>query len=260
MRVQTDKIAEGETQVQTDVVLYESSDRIATITINRPEKMNALNPAVAEALANAWRRFNDSDDRVAILTAAGEKAFSVGADLNDAPEIWSFAPGVGVPVDKPVIAAVNGWCVGGAVVLVQFCDLCVAGDGTRFSYPEAKIGFSGGLISSIAARMPHKLAMEFILVGEEMSAERAYQAGFVNKVVPPDQVMAAARDYAEKLAANAPLVTSMLKRHVADVLPRGPSEVAGMARRDIAMTFGSEDLKEGIAAFREKRKPEFRGS
>ncbi len=244
----------------TEVVTYESQDRIATITINRPDKLNALNPAVGEALAAAWRRFNAGDDRVAILTGAGERAFSAGADLTDSPEIWTFAPGVGVEVEKPVIAAVRGWCVGGGVVLVQFCDLCVAAEDARFSYPEARIGFSGGLISSIAARMPHKLAMELILVGEEMSAERAYQAGFVNRVVPGDQVMDAAREYAEKLAKNAPIVLAMLKRHVAEIMPRGPSEAAGRARRDVVRTFASEDLKEGIAAFKEKRDPTFSGT
>ena len=246
--------------MQVEPVSYQSNGRIAVITIERPDKLNALNPAVGDGLAQAWRRLNDSDDRVAILTGAGEKAFTVGADLDDPPEIWPFAPGVGVGVDKPIVAAVNGWCVGGGVVLVQFCDLCVASDSAQFSYPEAKIGFSGGLISSIAARMPHKIAMEFMLLGEPMSAERAYQVGFVNKVVPADQLMAAAYDYAERLAANAPLVLAMLKRHVAAVLPKGPAELAGLARRDVARTFASEDLKEGIAGFREKRKPEFSGS
>ena len=246
--------------MQAETVSYQSNGRIAVITINRPDKLNALNPEVGAGLAEAWRRLGQSDDRVAILTGAGDRAFTAGADLNDSPEIWPFAPGVGVEVDKPIVAAVNGWCVGGGVVLIQFCDICIASDTAQFSYPEAKIGFSGGLISSLAVRMPHKIAMEFMLLGEPMSASRAYEVGFVNKVVPADQLMATATDYAERLAENAPLVTAMLKRHVAAVLPRGPSESAGLARRDVAQTFASDDLKEGIAAFREKRKPRFSGS
>src|SRR5262249_30207009 len=109
-----------------DVVLYESAEQIATIIINRPDKRNAINGEVAEALRQAWLRFNASDDRVAILTGAGDRAFSVGADLGDAPEFWRCTPGVAVPVEKPVIAALSGWCIGGAVCLVTFADLCVA--------------------------------------------------------------------------------------------------------------------------------------
>ena len=243
-----------------ELVIYESRDRIAVITINRPEKRNALTVEIGEGLRAAWQRLNESDDRVAILTGAGDKAFSAGVDLNGPPEIWRFAPGVGVEVEKPIIAAVDGWCIGGAVVLVQFCDLCVATERARFSYPEAKVGFSGGLISSIVARMPHKVAMEFILLGEELSAQRAYEVGFVNKVVPPGEHLDAAMVYAEKLKANAPLVLAMLKRFTAATLPKGPMELAGIGRREVDLTvMQSEDLKEGVAAFKEKRPPTFVG-
>jgi len=242
-----------------ELVLYESKDGIAVITLNRPDKLNALSVELGEELRAAWQHFQASEDRVAVLTGSGEKAFTAGADLNRPPEIWRFTPGVGVDVDKPVIAAVNGWCVGGGVVLVQFCDLCVAGEGARFSYPEAKVGISGGLISSIAARMPHKIAMEFILLGDDLPAQRAYEAGLVNKVVPPEQVMEAAMAYAERLKANAPMVLSMLKRFVGEVLPQGPSEAAGIARRDTEAVLASSDFREGVAAFSEKRKPAFSG-
>jgi enoyl-CoA hydratase/carnithine racemase len=246
--------------VAMSVVLYESKGGIAVITINRPDKANALNQDVAVALRDAWRRFAAADeDRVAILTGAGDRHFSGGADLADPPEIWSFAPGLGVALEKPVIAAVNGWCIGGAVVLVQFCDLCVAVDGARFSYPEAKIGFSGGLITSLLARMPHKVAMEFILVGEAMSAERAYEVGFVNKVVPPAELMPAAMAYAETLAANSPSVMRMLKRHVQQMLPKGAAELAGHGRRELTELRESDDGAEGRAALTEKRKPRFTG-
>ncbi|MGE0718328.1 MAG: enoyl-CoA hydratase/isomerase family protein [Alphaproteobacteria bacterium] len=242
-----------------DAVLYQSRDRVATITINRPAKANALNQAVADGLAAAFRRLNTSDDRVGIVTGAGAKAFSGGADLDAPPELRRFMPGVGIEVEKPLIAAVSGWCVGGAVVIVQMCDLCVATEGARFIYPEAKLGFTGGLISSLAARIPHKIAMEFILLGETLTAQRAYEAGFVNRVVPEGQHIAAAEEWATKLAGMAPMVLTTLKRFAGEVLPKGPTERAGRALRETEAVWASDDFREGLAAFREKRPPSYDG-
>lgn len=240
-------------------VLYETRGDVAVITLNRPDKLNALSKELGAGLAGAWSRFQSGPERAAVLTASGERAFSVGADLQDPPEIWPFAPGVGVHVDKPVVAAVNGICVGGAFILVQFCDLCVMAEDATFVYPEAKVGLSGGLISSVAARVPHKVAMEFMMLGEPMTAQRAYEVGMVNRVVPQAELMDAAMDYADRLAGLAPMVLSTLKRHVAEVLPRGPSEKAGLARRDLEAIRASDDCAEGAAAFHEKRPPRFRG-
>ena len=245
--------------MSSNLVTYESVDNVAVITLNRPEKLNALNKDLGNAMRDAWLQFNGSEDRVAILTGAG-KSFTVGADLSDVPDMWMFTPGSGVEVEKPIITAVHGWCVGGGVLLAQFAELCVATEDTRFSYPEAKVGFSGGLISSIVARMPHKLAMEFILVGEPMTAQRAYEAGFVNKVVAPGKHVEAAMEYADKLKANAPLVMSMLKRFAGQVLPKGPTEAAGIARREVEFVNDSDDFKEGVTSFMEKRTPKFIGS
>lgn len=244
----------------TEAVLYESHDGIATITINRPEKRNALNVAVVDGLHAAWHRLNASDDRVAVLTSAGDKAFTVGADLNEIPhDLWRAIPGVGVEVEKPIVAAVSGWVVGGGFVLAQMADLLVATEDTTFLYPEAKVGFSGGLISSLAARIPHKIAMEVLLVGEALSAQRAYEVGFVNRIVPPGQQVEGALDYARKLATNAPLVLHLLKRFAGEVVAKGPSERAGIARRSVDFVTRSNDLNEGLAAFREKRPPQFSG-
>ncbi|MEC9344876.1 MAG: enoyl-CoA hydratase-related protein [Pseudomonadota bacterium] len=240
------------------LVLHESRGDVDIITLNRPDRRNALSRELGAELAAAWQRFQNGPARAAVLTGAGQ-SFSAGADLNDAPEIWPFSPGVGVEVDKPVVAAVNGVCVGGAFILVQFCDLCVMAEDARFIYPEAKVGLSGGLISSLVARMPHKLAMEFMLLGEPMSASRAYEAGLVNRVVPQAELLDTALDLANRLAVLSPMVLRTLKRHVADTLPKGPSERAGLARRDIEAIRGSADAEEGRAAFLEKRPPVFRG-
>jgi len=245
--------------MEEELVTYTSRDGIAEITLNRPDKLNAINSGVCDQLQAAFQRFNASEDRVAIVSGAGEKAFSAGADLKAPPELWKCMPGVGVEVDKPIIAAVNGICVGGAVVLVQFCDLTIAGEGARFIYPEAKVGLSGGLIASLVARMPYKIAMEFILVGDDLTAERAYEVGFVNRLVPPGAVMDTAREYATKLAANAPLVLSTLKRFVREVMPKGPSELMGMAKRELDVIRESDDFREGVASFKEKRPPNFSG-
>lgn len=241
-------------------VTYESRDRIAIITINRPEKKNSLSKEVVSALNAAWIRFAGADDRVAVLTGAGNDAFCAGADLNDVPhDLWRGIPGLGVAVDKPIVGAAAGWTVGGGLALLQYTDILVAAENAKFVYPEAKVGFAGGLIASLAARIPHKVAMELLLLGEPIDARRAYEVGFVNKVVPVGQQLDAALEYAGKIAANAPLVLSLLKRFVGQTLPKGPTEAAAAARRQVDEVTFSADIEEGIAAFKAKRAPDFQG-
>ena len=240
-------------------VTYEVVDRIAVISLNRPEKRNAISNEMAHGLTAAWERFNTEDERVAVLTHAGEH-FSVGVDIKGPAEDFpACVPNVGVRLQKPLIAAVSGWVVGGAVVMVQMADLCVAGEDAKFTFPEAKVGFTGALIAGLAARIPHKVAMELMLLGEVVPAERAYQVGMVNKVVPPAQVRDAAMHYAQRLADNAPLVLALLKEFVSDVLPKGPSEHVARGRLAIQRVRQSADAGEGVASFKEKRKPRFTG-
>lgn len=241
-------------------VRYESRDGVAIVTIDRAASLNALDEAVIQGLADAWQRLEQADDRVAVLHAAGDRAFSVGADVKSPPrEMWQGVPGVGVEVTKPIIAAVHGWCIGGAYVIVQMCDLVVAADNTRFRYPEAQLGFTGGLIASAVARVPHKLAMEFMLLGQDFDAERARQAGMVNRVVAAGTELDAALEWAAILRDSAPLVVTTLKRFSLDTLNRSPAEAAAVARERLLTVRDSDDGAEGRRAFAEKRPPAFRG-
>ena len=241
-------------------VLYEQIGKTAVITLNRASKLNALNEALIQGLRAALRQFRDSDARSAILCADGDRAFSVGADIKDPPmEMWQGVPGVGVITNKPIIACVQGYCVGGAYILVQMCDLVVAADNTIFKYPEAQVGFTGGLIAGCAAKIPHKIAMEFMLLGQDLTAQRAYEVGMINKVVPLGEQLAAAQEYADIFAVSAPLVVETIKSLVAETVPRGPAETAAITRNKLLAVRDSEDGAEGRAAFKSKRPPEFQG-
>jgi enoyl-CoA hydratase/carnithine racemase len=158
-----------------------------------------------------------------------------------------------------VVAAVAGWCIGGGMVLTTMCDLMIVAENAKFSYPEVKIAFSGGLISNLVTRIPHKIAMELLLLGDTIDAQRAYEVGYANKIVPLDQLMPTAMDYARRIAETAPMPSRMLKRFAAETLPKGPTEIAGIARAQVDAINRSEDWVEGRAAFAEKRPPKFKG-
>jgi enoyl-CoA hydratase len=241
------------------VVTTEKRGQVSIIRINRPEKLNAISSGVAVELQQAFQAFDASDQRVAILSAAGERAFTSGADVTDLPELWRAIPTVGFATDKPVIAATSGWCVGGGIVMVMMCDLMVSTENTIFYYPEAKLGITGGMISSLVSRMPHKLAMEMMLLGTKVSAQRAYDVGFVNRVVPNGQHETEALSLANEMLVSAPLVIGALKRLANEVLPIGPVERMVTVSQTLGRVRASEDMQEGIRAHRERRKPNFRG-
>jgi enoyl-CoA hydratase len=219
-----------------DAVTYSCTDRVAVIAMNRADRMNRLDADIVAGLEAAWQRFMADDDaRVAVLRGEG-RAFSAGADLKAIPhDLYRGIPGVGVAVDKPVVAAVQGWCVGGGMVLTTMANILVCAEDAMFSYPEVKIGFSGGLISTLAARIPHKIAMDLLLTGDAITAQRAYEVGYVNKLVKADELVDAAMDYATRIAAQAPLPSRMLKRFVGETIPRvranAPASPAPRSRR-----------------------------
>jgi enoyl-CoA hydratase/carnithine racemase len=240
-------------------VTVEDKGAISIIRINRPERLNAINQDVAVELQKAFKAF-DADDskRVAVLSSVGDRAFSSGADVSNLPELWRAIPTVGYDTEKPIIAATTGWVIGGAIVMVMMCDLMVSTESTTFYYPEAKLGTTAGGISSLVTRMPHKLAMEIMLLGSKVPARRAYDVGFVNRVVPDGEHETVALEMAAELLESAPLVIGALKRLVAEVMPVGPIERMVGISQTIARVRQSEDMQEGIAAYKEKRKPNFK--
>jgi enoyl-CoA hydratase len=235
-------------------------DGTTLIAIDRPARKNAICAVTALELQQAFAEFDASEQRVAVITGSGNDAFSSGADVSNVPELWRCVPTVGIATEKPVIAAVGGWCVGGALVVAMMCDLMVAADNAKFSYPEAKLGFTGGLISALPTRIPHKIAMELIMLCKTIDARRAYEVGLVNQVVPTGTQVEAALAMARELATFAPLVLKTIKRFVInDVMPQGPSEKMGRAMRELGKVRESEDGQEGARAFREKRAPVWKG-
>jgi enoyl-CoA hydratase/carnithine racemase len=167
---------------------------------------------------------------------------------------------VGIATEKPIIAAVAGWCIGGGLVMAMMCDLLVATEDAKFSYPEGKAGITGGMIAGLAARIPHKIAMEMMLVGEPIGAERAYQAGLVNKIVANGEEIEEALALAHQIVDLAPLALATMKRFVNEhVLPKGPAELAARFGAELAAVRNSADAAEGVRAFKERRKPQYRG-
>ena len=252
-----------------ETVLYERDGRLATITYNRPEALNAINGELRTDLNAAWAQFREDEEAyVAIVTGAG-RAFSAGADLRDpvrlpqhtfweVPSLTSLESGM--EVWKPVIAAVNGYCLGFALTLVAACDFVIASDRAEFGFPEVQIG-----VPTIqgAIRMPKRLAwhhaMELLLIGDRVDARRAKEMGLVWKVVDHEELMVEARTLAERLMQGAPLAVRATKEvaHRGQELPFAEAIRFGETMRRVAGS--TEDAKEGPASFREKRTPYWQG-
>jgi enoyl-CoA hydratase/carnithine racemase len=249
-------------------ILYENRGQVAVVTINRPEARNAINSGVREGLAAAWQRFeNDTSARVAILTGSGDKAFCAGADLKEMalkklgslPRNFLPTLNVNLQVSKPVIAAVNGVAYAGGWALVQMCDLVVAAETARFAITEAKVGRGMPWAVPLIHMIPQKVLLEILMTGDPISAQRAYEIGFVNHVVPAEQVMSRSMALAETIAENAPLTVAAAKEMVYMTTDMGRKAGLEAARHLFDYVYRSEDAQEGPRAFAEKRKPHWRG-
>ncbi|MGE0827470.1 MAG: enoyl-CoA hydratase/isomerase family protein [Candidatus Binatia bacterium] len=249
-------------------ILYENRGRVAVITINRPEARNAINTGVREGLAAAWARFaQEQESRVAILTGAGDKAFCAGADLKEMAHKGlgnlprNFLPtlNVNTHISKPVIAAVNGVAYAGGWAFAQMCDIVIASEAARFAITEAKVGRGMPWAVPLTHMIPQKVLLEILLTGDPITAQRAYEIGFVNHVVPQEQVMAKAMAIAETIAENAPLTVAAAKEMVYMTTDMGRLAGLEAARHLFEHVYRSEDAQEGPRAFAEKRKPNWKG-
>lgn len=252
----------------TDEVLVERRGAVQLITINRPEAKNALNLAAATIIRDAVDELDDDDDlRVGVLTGAGG-TFSAGMDLKGflRGESPSF-PGRGLcgiqetPPKKPLIAAVEGWALAAGFELCLACDLVIAGRTAQFGIPEVKRGLvaAGGGALQIPQRIPLAVAMEFVLTGDPITADRAAEVGLVTRVVDEGRAVDAAIELAEKIAANAPLAVQASKE-IARRAIEWTGDLAWTEPAKVFMpVFASEDAKEGARAFAEKRSPVWQG-
>ncbi len=251
----------------------EKTDPIAVVTIHRPEKLNALDAATVTELYQVMKELQKDDAmRAVIITGSGEKAFVAGADIAEIAKHDEISGKIfamrGQKVFRfiekmrlPVIAAVNGYALGGGCELAMACHLRIASTGARFGQPEINLGLIPGYGGT--QRLPRLIgrtqAMYLLLTGEMIDAQKALQLGLVNEVVEPDQLMQRAREIARCLAEKAPLAI----RSILDVVDQGLNLNLDMALNLEAEMFGNicatEDMKEGTAAFLEKRKPQFRG-
>ncbi|MGQ0482216.1 MAG: enoyl-CoA hydratase/isomerase family protein [Pseudonocardia sp.] len=249
-------------------VSYEVVDGVAWITINRPEARNALNKATRDGLFANVRRFNEDDSaKVLVLTGAGDKAFCAGGDLKEMSENAlkvpppDFAPQFGrnIEVPKPTIAAVNGVAFAGGFLLSQQCDLVVAAEHATFAVSEVKVGRGSPWAAPLSWLVPPRLALQILMTGDPISAERAREVGLVNEVVPAAELRDATQRLALRIAANAPL-SVLASKKTAYLSAHHPMERAYELAEEIwEPVYLSADAQEGPTAFREKRKPEWKG-
>jgi enoyl-CoA hydratase len=252
----------------TDAVLTEFADGVAVVTINRPEARNAVNKAVAEGIAAAMDEFERRDDlAVAVITGAGG-TFSAGMDLKafmrgELPEV----PGRGFgglaarPPGKPLIAAVEGYALAGGCELALAADMIVAARNAKFGLPEVKRGLvagAGGLFR-LPRRIPRAIAMEIVLTGEFIDAERAYAVGLVNRLADPGSALADSLALARTIAANGPLAVRVSKSVIEQSADWSDAESFERQGPLIMPVFTSADAQEGALAFAEKRPPVWRG-
>ncbi len=267
------RIEEGGAATQYQCLLYGKEEGIGIVTINRPKSLNALNSEVYVELFELFREIEaDAGVRAVIITGSGDKAFVAGADIADmrprsSLEIRDFAGKARLASDqvcnlsKPVIAAINGYALGGGCELAMCCDLRIAAENAKFGQPEINLGIIPGVggTQRLARLIGLARAKELIFTGDIIDAKTALALGLVNKVVPQDALMAEARAMAQKLLTKSSATLALAKRAINGgwdtTLPSG----LDLEAQCFAICFATEDQKEGMGAFLEKRKPQFRG-
>lgn len=256
--------------MQSEYINVEVDAPIATITLNRPEARNALSPALVAELLGALDALDGDDDVRAVVLTGGPKIFAAGADIT---EMVALTPADQLDIErgprwrrllrftKPLIAAVNGYALGGGCELAMMCDMIVAGEGAKFGQPEVNLGILPG--AGGTQRWPRTVgkyvAMEVNLAGEFVDAARAYQLGIANRVVPAQETVATAQDLARRIAAKPPIAVRLIKEAINAAYETTLSAGLASERRSFQLLFGTEDQTEGMRAFLEKRPPHFKG-
>ena len=251
-------------------ILAERRERVTLVTLNRPRVLNAISPELIAELGDALAAADADPEIGAAVLTGGQRAFAAGADITDmagrsaVEQLVRDQTGRWQPVTafaKPLIAAVNGYALGGGCELAMMCDLIIAGDNARFGQPEINLGIMPG--AGGTQRWPRTvgkyLAMEAILLGAPISAQRAYRAGLVNRVVPAEVTVEVALDTASRLAAGPPVALRLAKESVNRAMETPLAEGLAAERKSFYFLFGTEDQKEGMHAFMEKRRPQFKG-
>jgi enoyl-CoA hydratase len=259
-----------------ETLLYEKRDRIGYVTLNRPRILNAQSPEMFDELAQVFGDIKrDPEVGVAILTGAGDRAFCAGADINFLKQLAQttpmaaktfveknrFAFGAIMHLGKPVIAAVNGFALGGGCELAMACHIRIASENARFGQPEITLGLFPG--AGGTQRLPRLvgtgMALEMMLTGEAISAQEAHRVGLVNKVVPVVELMATAEKLAQQILSKAPLAVGVILEAVQHGLEMTLAEGLQLEENLFGVICGTEDMKEGTAAFLDKRQANFTG-
>ena len=251
---------------------FEREGHVAYITLNRPEAMNALDPESVVRLAEIWSEVrNDPDIRVSVLSGAGEKSFCTGTDMKKTPPPKECMAAIyfrnGQPIIphmkmwKPIIAAINGYAVGGGLEMALACDIRICSAKAKFGLTEAKVASLAGLNGTqcLPRAIPQAIAMKMLLTGELIDAQEAHRVGLVSDVVEPDELKALARKYAEKIASNAPLSVTAAKQAVVMGMDMPLEHGIAFSHLLWGILRDTEDRKEGFTAFSEKRPPKYEG-
>jgi enoyl-CoA hydratase len=252
------------------MILSETRGRVGLITLNRPQALNALNNQLMRELTDALESFDRDDGIGAMLIAGSEKAFAAGADIKemadksimemmDRDHLAAF--GRIRTIQKPVIAAVSGWVLGGGCEVALSCDIIVASESAKFGQPEITIGVipGAGGTQRLTRAVGKAIAMEMILNNRTLTAQEAYQFGLVNRVLPVETYLDEALKLAEEIASRAPLAVRAAKKMINQSYERTLADGLAEEKQTFYSLFASEDQKEGMKAFIEKRKPEWKG-